>query len=774
MNPTDSSFQGLRVLDFTQGIAGPMACMLLADLGAEVIKIEPPAGDRMQDHPGYLAWNRNKQRLVLDVCTYEGLRTARQLIATADVAGFDANPGDLERLGLDATTLLTGHPVLLHVWMPPYGEKGRWSQLPADDGLLAAVTGVAGMQTGDEERPVYLVLPQVTYGQALIGATAIAAGLYERERSGRGQALTVSGLDGVAALKTGGALYARGTADGARGAAVRYGPHYRIYRCADGERLFLGCLTEKFFVRALELLGLPDVFTMPGVDGDFQKLQQPPMNQAAIARLEARFAEKPRAEWLRILHDPLVPLTPVDTRDAWFQGETVAANAMRVALEHSVLGRVEMPGVPVKFSQTPGSVRHLLRTVTPDELPPHVPTVAGRDPVSLPACGGTGPLAGVRVLDLATFIAGSLAPTVLANFGADVVKVEPPEGDPWRTQGLGFIPWNRDKRGLVLDLKHPEGREAFYDLVRQADIVLDNYRVGVRERLGVDYDSLRAVNPRIITCSGTAYGPAGPLAREPGFDTVLQARSGMAIAQGGDDEPVTLRMSPIDSATAIMSAFGAAVALYVRERTGRGQQAWTSLADLSVLCQSGELVWYEGRPANPAGGRDCAGVSALRRFYRCADGWVALACTAPEQFPQLCWGLGHSEWADGMSAGRALAEPRDGRLARAIAAAVAGLTSEDLLDRLLVRGVPAAPVISYEAMFSSPFLHENGFFDTYEHPEYGTVLGVRRYAGWSRTPSGFARRAPHVGEHSVAVLREFGFDETRIARLLAGRAATEG
>jgi crotonobetainyl-CoA:carnitine CoA-transferase CaiB-like acyl-CoA transferase len=759
----------LRILDFTQGIAGPMACMLLADLGAEVIKVEPPCGDRMRAQPGYLVWNRNKQRLVLDICAGDGRSTALDLLATADVAVFDDNPGELEQLGLAGSALVTRHPALLHVWMPPYGVTGPWSALPASDSLLSAVSGVSCMQSGTGDRPVHLVLPQVTYGHALIAATAIAAGLYERARSGRGQALTVSGLHGVAAMKTGGAVHSTTAPEGAaagRGKGITYGPHYRAYRCADGERLFLGCLTERFYVRALELLGLPELFTMAGVDGSFKKVAEPPMNQVAIDRLDARFGEKPRAEWMRLLHDPLVPLTPVDTRETWFHGETVTANEMRVEIDHPELGTVEMAGVPVRFSMTPGRVRHLLRPATAGELPSHTPTVPGAGSAPASLLGG-GPLAGIRVLDLATFIAGSLTSTVLASLGADVVKIEPPEGDPWRTQDLGFIPWNRGKRGLVLDLKHPDGREAFHDLVRRADIVTDNYRVGVRERLRIDHASLAEVNPHIITCSGLAYGPVGARAREPGFDTVLQALSGIAIAQGGPDEPVTMRMSPIDSATAIMTALGAAVALYVRERTGRGQQAWTSLANTVVLCQSGELVSYAGRPANPVGGRDCVGVGALHRFYRCADGWIALACTAPEHWPGLCLALDHPEWAGEMTAGAAATEARDGRLADTIAGAVAGLTRETIVDRLAAQGVPAAPVVTHAEVFTDPFLRENRFLDAYEHPEYGMVHGVRGYASFSRTPGGFTRRAPLLGEHSVEVLREAGFDDGRVARLLA-------
>ena len=158
---------------------------------------------------------------------------------------------------------------------------------------------------------------------------------------------------------------------------------------------------------------------------------------------------------------------------------------MRVELEHPKLGRVEMPGVPVKLSATPGSVRHLVERHDADANSPHTSPRPSRSRTRAPHASG--PLAGVRVLDLGAFIAGTFAPTILANFGADVIKVEGLDGDPFRTYGLGFIGHNRGKRGLAIDLKSPEGREAFFDLVRVSDVVLDNYRVGVRERLSIDY-----------------------------------------------------------------------------------------------------------------------------------------------------------------------------------------------------------------------------------------------------------------------------------------------
>ncbi len=765
------AFDGVRVLDFTQGIAGPMACMILADHGAEVVKVEPPGGDKLKNHPGYITWNRNKSVVALDLASYGGLRAAKDLLATAGAAVFDHHPGELERLGLDSAALCATNPGLLHAWLPPYGQEGRWSQLPANDALLSAVTGVAFMQYSYEDQPVQLVTPQLTYGHAMVAAAAIAAGLYERTRSGHGQALVVSGLHGTSAIESGGAIRAGETfrigTNSSRGGI----PNYRLYQCADGEWFFLGTLTPQFFLKALEVTGLLDILTMEGIDGDFTNLLRPQNIPAVVARLDARFAEKPRDEWMRLLGDAGAPKGPVGTREEWFAGETVAANGMRIEMEHPRLGTVAMPGVSVKLSETPGAVRHLTQGVKVADLP-------ARQPVDSAPPGGAasgGALAGVRVLDLGAFIAGTFAPTVLGNFGAGIIKVEPIDGDAFRTYGLAFIGYNRGKRSLALDLKSPEGRDVFYDLVRKCDVVLDNYRPGVRERLGIDYKTLAAINPRIISCSVTGYGPEGPLAADPGFDPLVQARSGMMAAQGGNDEPVFHQVPVNDTATAIMAAFGIIAALQARERTGRGQDVQTCLANQSVLCQSGELTQYEGRPANPQGARDCLGVRALQRFYQCAGGeWLAVAGSEPAHFQQLAAALGHAEWAGRMTAEQALVEPPLGRLAEDIAAALLTLERDDALDRLLTRGVPAAPAIRLDDVFADPYLAANRFFEVYDHPQLGPITGVRSYGEWSRTPGGFRGRAPLVGEHSVEILRELGIDGDRIEALMATGVVKQG
>ncbi len=764
-------FDGIRIIDATSGIAGAMATMHFADFGADVVRIEPPGADRSADEPGYLMWNRNKRRVTADVATFAGLSALRELLAGADAAVFDERPGELERLGLDSVTVLTANAALLHVWMPPYGTEGRWSQLPADDLLLHAVAGVAHLQWSYEDQPVALVTPQGVYGHATIAANAIAAGLWERARSGQGQALVVSGLHGVSSVEMGGAITAGGSIRMAR--TSRGGAHYGLYRAGDGEWFFLGCLTAGFFLRALEAVGLMEIMAWEGVDGQLTNIMaNPELTERVRSALEAKFAEATREHWLTILREANVPRGPVGRREEWFREETVAANGMRLELDHPKLGLVEMPGVSLKLADTPGTVRGFLRDAELADVRAEWPSRPGIEP--RPGVSAAAPLAGVRVIDIGAYIAGTFAPTVLANFGADVIKIEPIDGDGFRPYGLNFTGHNLGKRSLSIDLKSPEGRKVLERLVSGADVVLDNFRMGVRERLGIDYATLSAINPRIITCSVTAYGPVGPLSADPGFDPLLQARSGMMRAQGGEEEPVYHQIAVNDTATAMMAAFGIQAALHARERTGHGQEVTTCLANQSVLFQSGELTWFEGRPEAPTGGRDCIGFTALRRFYRCADGWLAISCRRAGEFHALAVALSHPEWAGRTTAEKALLEPINGVLGQALVEALAAMPRAEALDRLLAKGVPAAPVTRADELFADPWLRRNGFFQTIDDPQWGAVTAPRTYATWSRSASGFPRRAPLNGEHSREILRECGYDEVAISELVAAGVVLAG
>jgi crotonobetainyl-CoA:carnitine CoA-transferase CaiB-like acyl-CoA transferase len=739
-----SAYRGVRIADFSQGVAGPMAAMLLGDLEAEVVKVEPPSGDRLKDHPGYLAWNRNKQVVTVDLETAEGLAAAKALIAGADVALFDHAPGRLEALGLDGATLTAAHPGLVHGWMPPYGTSGEWSDLPPHQSLLAGLTGVAFRQGAWGDHPIHLVIPIAWYSQAVLGAGAIGAALYERSRSGLGQALTVSGLHGSAEAAppsriVGEPPLPRGTPPGAN-------PRYRLYQCADGEWFFLGTLFTNFYRKAFEVLGLEEAFD--ALEADML---------AARDLLEGMFLSRTRDEWLAALRANDVPCAPIGRREDWFAGPVVAEAGLRAVLPHPTLGDVAMPAPSLKFGATPARIRSLPQAVA---APPAWPAKAAS--AGTPA--GSQPLAGVKVLNLGTVIAGAYAGTILAQLGADVAKIESRDADPFRSDGAQFLAYNRGVRGLGLDLKRPEARALFLELVKSADVVIDNYRLGVRGRLGIDYAALKAVNPKIISCSINAYGETGPRAALPGFDPLLQAEGGMMAAQGGEGDPILYTIAVNDIATAATVAGAVIAALNARERTGEGQEVLTSLMAQSLLFQLGETVTYEGRPANDLGGVDCLGPSALHRYYACADGWIGLVAETAAEAEALGRVLAVELGAAPLS------EARDGELAGRIEAALVEWRCSEALSALRGARVAAAPVIRGDEALEDGWLRANGFVAGWDHPRLGPMITAKAFSTFSRTPSGFSRPTPELAEHSAELLGEYGIAPERIAELMAAGA----
>jgi crotonobetainyl-CoA:carnitine CoA-transferase CaiB-like acyl-CoA transferase len=736
-----SAYQRLKVLDCSQGRAGPMAAMLFADFGAEVLKVEPPGGDRGQTTPGYQMWNRNKRVITLDIAG-AGREALEPLLAAADIAIFDFSPQRMQALGL--MDVAQRHPRLVRLWTPPYGTTGAWSELEAHHGMLQALSGAAYRQSAYADQPVYLVMPLLHYLQAALAAAAAGAALFQRSRSGHGQAVTVSGLNAVAMV---------GGSSGVVAPAMRQplgaSPSYRLYECKDGQFLFLATLFRYFFDRAVAAMGVEGIEL---IDGAFA--------ESVPAVMQAKFLEKPRDEWLEILHAADVPAAPVGLREAWLASAIIANNDMRVVLDDAERGPIEMPGAPVKLSRTPASVRHLPRPARAAEVSafsePRPPAPVAGLPLA------EGPLSGIKVLDLGTVIAGAYASGILANFGAEVVKVEGTDGDPWRAYELGFVAYNRGKRGLVVDLKQREGREVFLDLAAKADVVLDNYRLGTRDRLGIGHAAVAAVNRRAISCSVTTYGAKGEETRRPGFDPLLQAFSGMMAAQGGDGEqPVFHTIAVNDFASAAMAAFGVITALYARERTGEGQAMETSLAAQSAIFQGGELTTWPGAPPAPKGCRDCLGLSALDRFYACADGWVLIACDGVDEARALAAAMGAPEWEAMFDM---IAEPRDGALARAIEQVLAERPVSGAIEALLAAGVRAAPVVARGTAANDPWLAENGFMDALIETPDGPVRDTH-YAAFSGAKTGYRRPEPGLGEHSFEVLADWGIDPERIARL---------
>ncbi len=768
--PRAGPYHDLRVLDANTGAAGAMAAMFLADYGADVVKIEPVQSGSLDGDPGWLCWDRNKTLTSFDPAGRHGRRELRRLVEAADVAVFDRVPGELEAVGWDGATLTTEYPNLIHAWLPPYGTSGRWSQLPGDPLLLAAAAGVCDFQQALTDVPVAPVVPTLTYAHGALGATAIAAALIERRHSGRGQAVTVTGLHAVAAMHSSVMSRTPGQIIPRRKGGLGI-PNYRVYRCRDDQWLYLGTLIQPFFLTALEVLGLLEVMVLPGIDGDFTNVMNPRFNEEVGARLEQRFAERDRADWLHALDASGVPAAPVCTREEWFDSETVVINGLRVGIDHKKLGWVDLPGLPVSLSATPGAIRHVPdddHRFSSGDLWNEERADIGRPPTLADAgdLGATFPraLEGLRVVDASSFIAGTFGPALLADYGADVIKVEPPDGDPYRIFSLGFMAVNQGKRGVELDLKDPSDRQTYLELVARADVVVDNLRPATAARLGIASADLHATNPRLVHCSVSAFGTKGSWAPRRGFDPLVQALSGLLHAQGGDDVPMMATMPVHDIGGGTVTAFGALAALYAREDTGQGQVVQTSLASVSVLLQSGELVSYRGRPPAPIGGRDFAGPRAGHRLYECRNGWICVAASTPDQMAALLRALDLLGSADGASGAELLSAEGTGTLASKIADKLAPLPTEQALDYLSAEGVPVARVLTRAETLDDPWLEANRFFHIVDDPAFGPCKIVRSYAEWSRSGNAAPTpdaSAPTLGQHTHEVLAEVGIERHR-------------
>lgn len=754
------ALHGLRGVEVGGGTAGPIAAMLLADAGLAIVKVEQPAGEPARADPGFAVWNRGKRSVIADLATPAGRRRLAPLLAGADVL-IAAGPQDaLAAWGLEPAAVCAEHPRLVCLHTPPYLSGAPWAGGAESHALLAAAGGVAMRQASWDGGPIELVYPHPLYVQGAWAAACAVAALLERERSGAGQTVTVAGMHGVAVTSSASLVLEAGrpprvTAVGPGGAH----PTYSRYVCADERWLFLGALTPRFQDRALAVLGLSDLLDDARIERVHERLLLPANREWARTRIGAAFLTRPRAEWLRALAAADCPAGPLADRDGWLDHPQVRAIGMRVEVDDPDRGRVVMPGNPLVLTRSPNLVSGPapgLGQHDGERFDWRPLTARGGDAAPAP-----GPLAGLRVLDLGSILAGPFAGCLLADLGADVVKVEPPGGDGFRD--LGFT-YNRGMRSLAIDLADPRGHDVFMGLVRRSDVVIDNYRPGVLARLGIDHAGLERVQPRIITLSITGYGEGGPLSDQPGFDPILQGLSGMMTAQGGGDQPVFHTIAVNDVAAAAMAVLGVCLALVHRCRAGEGQRAWTSLAGMAAFMQSGELVRFHGRPPAPGGGRDHRGRGPLDRFYPVADGWVRVAAST-RHVPALA--------RAGLLGG---VEPSatDAAADTALAASLAPLQRADAVARLSRAGVPAAAAVRFEELLHDRAALEAELLHRHERLDGQPYTTAGRFAWFSRTQQPDRLVAPGLGEHSGEVLREAGVPAAAVAELVAAGVVVQG
>ncbi|CAM4124360.1 CoA transferase [Bordetella tumbae] len=394
-----------------------------------------------------------------------------------------------------------------------------------------------------------------------------------------------------------------------------------------------------------------------------------------------------------------------------------------------------------------------------------------------------GILTGYKVLDCSIAMAGPFAAQRLGDLGADVIKIEPKEGEWQRHAPAGgikgnkinvsFLSLNRNKRSLAVDLKSEDGQAIIRQMASQADVFIQNYRPGVAQRLGVDYESLSALNPRLIYVSMSGFGEDGPYARRPGQDLLLQAMSGAMLSAGRDGEaPRAAGQYLVDAVTAYCAFEGVLAALLHRERTGEGQKVEVNMLDAITTLQMQELSVFTvgGKPQiRSAEPHAHSYIRAPYGTFATQDGYLALAMPdmtvlARElEQPAL---LDHVDEAAGWN-------QRD-EIFRLVREAMTRRTTQDWFERLNAAGIWCSPVYGYAELVADPQIAHNGTFVEYEHPTEGHVKTPGFPIRFTKTPARVERGAPLTGQHSAQILREYGFDADRIAAFEAHGAIVCG
>jgi crotonobetainyl-CoA:carnitine CoA-transferase CaiB-like acyl-CoA transferase len=549
--------------------------------------------------------------------------------------------------------------------LSPYGRNGRFAAAPAHDSAVDAIGGALMAQYTYEPGPAYLVTPYATVGQALLTTAAVLA---QRLCRTSPPPPAISALQGLFAVQTG--AYAYGpTPDTARWKSSPRGQMatYSTYRAAD-DWIFIGASTHVFMLKVIQTLGLDDILADPRTHEDPRAFKGTPLEQELWDQIGETIAGHPRDHWLRIFEQAGIPAGPI--------------LSMEEALAHPQIAAAQLvePGEPI------GRLANLIRVTRRGFAQPRA--IYHDGPL---------PLSGVRVVELAGYIAGSYAGRLLSDLGANVVKVEPPGGDPFRVLGYGFVAWNYGKRGLALDLRSDTDRTRLLQLVSDADILLTNYRPEALARMGVGRETLFEVNPALVHCTISAFGESGPIAHLPGFDPVVQGFAGIMRRQGGEDEPVKPQIAATDYLSAMLSVIGMLSARLAQVERGGGYVVQTSLLSAALLLN--EPAYSDVRAGRPylTGGRDFKGPHPLNGLHPVADGWILTA--APD--------IGEDRNLAGVLAFL------DGGVRSAI--------TDDALRRLASIGVPAVPVLDPSLLTDESHFAANNLWLTVDQPEQGAL-----------------------------------------------------
>lgn len=787
---------GLRVLDLTSGIAGPMTTMLLGDNGADVVKIEPPGGDPARQLPGphqlgYRVWQRGKRSACLDLSNPDDKATLLALVRTADILVESYAPGEAAQLGIDYATLAALNPRLIYCSITGYGRDNPHSQRPAVDALVQARTGLMFEQRGwpegalnhisglpdpfpdleipadavqgaDRDGPLFVASQWPSLGAFFSAGLGIAAALRARGITGKGQWVETSLLQGALAGAAG--VWQRAEKPDAPGFdtwILNSKSSKGHFQAKDGHWLHNWVPNPRFILQASEgdtLNASPDLT----VQNDPDRFGTGPEEILVMSHYQPLLAEAvakfPVADWVEAAATAEMTMQPVRSIEASLADPAFLEDGCVTEVKDPELGTIRTVGNAYNMSLTQG--RPGAAPVAPgantDEIKAEAARIIAeaRSAAAAPKKGDlNAPLEGIVVLDLGLAIAGPFGTQLLADLGATVIKINGLYDLFWHRVHIAYMA-NRGKQSITLNLKDPRAMKILLELVKKADVVQHNMRYDAAERLKIDYESLKQINPTLIYAHSRGF-ERGARASLPGNDQTGACLSGIQFEDGGMGRtgehgevgrPLWSFTSFGDTGNGFLSATSIIHALYHRDRTGEGQFVDTSIINAALLNTSYAVAKPDGSGfERPRIGGDQLGFDAWHRIYRTADGWLCVVAQTETQRTALLKAL---DVAD----------------AAGIAAAVQSRNGQDAFTALDAAGVPVEivdPEFS-RRLHDTPYFAKQQWTVRYDHPMVGRLDQVGLLVNLSDTPGVIQSRPLMVGEHTQSILKDLGYAEGEI------------
>jgi crotonobetainyl-CoA:carnitine CoA-transferase CaiB-like acyl-CoA transferase len=781
--------QGLRVLDLSRDRAGLRATGVLADCGADVVWVEAPGGDPRREELAveYSVYNRGKRSVELDITTPSEDRDA--LLAWADVLVDTWRPGEADGYGLDRATVHAQHPALVHCSITGFGTEGPYRDVAPYEALVHALIGTMGEQVGHRPAPIYEGLPFATIGAAYLSVIGLLSALYVRTRDGQGRHVETSLYDGALVYLTmmwGDTDNTETPTSHTQDTFMPSGSKRLItgcFRCADDEYIGVHTGAVGAFGRLMKALGLDDQIPADPNGMDMHILLTPEQQEILHGSIHDIFASQPRDVWVKTLLDADVCGIAVMRPTECFDEPQPRHNKMVWTVDDPTFGRIQQVGAPARF--------------VPDDEPDMRPAPrVGADTEAVLAEAraaatssderpwmGTGPaddrplLDGVRILDLGAMYAGPCSSRHMADFGADVIKLEPVLGDGLRGLTGLFRNAQAGKRSLAVNLKDTDLDSARRQLSEWADIVHHNMRPGAAERMGIGYEQVKELNADIIYGYAPGWGSDGPFARRQSFEPMLSGYVGVEFEVAGQFNSPMYPLGNADPGNAMVGAIAMLVSLLHRERTGEGiyfenPQLNATMTHASHIVRTEDGTVLGAEKLDPLQ----FGLGALDRLYETSDGWVVVVAVTDEEIAGLARATGVDLTGDERYATREARREHDYELGLDLADVFATRDTATWTAALTEAGVPNAVPKPYNnlAFMRDPENRRTRRVAELPHPTEGKIREPDQFMRVSDTALPPHRLAPELGEHTVSILEDLGYDKAMIDALAERRAINRG